>query len=162
AEVKSGTPAYMSPEQLAGREVTARSDVYALGLLLYELFTGRRPFDGRTLPELTRQHREETPPDLSGIVEDVDPAVEGVVLRCLEKDPADRPASALAVAAALPGGDPLAAALAAGETPSPEVVAATPTEGSLSPVRALLLLAAALSLWIGGQWAASRFIDVHN
>ena len=112
----------MSPEQLAGSEVTVRSDVYALGLVLYELFTGKRAFDGRTLQELSRQ-REELPEDPSSVVSDLDPAAERVILRCLERDPADRPQTAIAVAAALPGGDPLAAALAAGETPSPEMVA---------------------------------------
>ncbi len=60
----------------------------------------------------------------SSIVRDLDPAVERVILRCLERDPNRRPASALAVAAALPGGDPLAAALAAGETPSPDLLVA--------------------------------------
>ena len=56
------------------------------------------------------------------VAADIDPAVEKVIRRCLDPDPAKRPATALAVAAALPGGDPLAAALAAGETPSPEMV----------------------------------------
>jgi serine/threonine-protein kinase len=131
AEVRSGTPAYMSPEQLAGREVTVRSDLYALGLVLYELFTGRRAFGGRTLAELRQQHEEELPPAPTSLVDELDPAIERVVLRCLEKDPAKRPASARAVSAALPGGDPLAAALAAGETPSPELVAAAGRERSL-------------------------------
>jgi serine/threonine-protein kinase len=123
-EIRVGTPAYMAPEQLLGREVTARSDIYALGLVLYELFTGRRVFTAATLNELVQQHQsgQLTPP--STLVNALDPAIERAIMRCLEREPAKRPASALAVAAALPGGDPLAAALAAGETPSPEMVAA--------------------------------------
>src|SRR5262249_48558991 len=54
--VRAGTPAYMAPEQLAGREVTARSDIYALGLVLFELFTGKRVFDAATLAELIQLH----------------------------------------------------------------------------------------------------------
>jgi serine/threonine-protein kinase len=144
ADVRSGTPAYMSPEQLVGREVTARSDVYALGLVLYELFTGRRAFGGRTLIELVRQHESQEPPSPSELVTDLDPGVERVILRCLEKDPARRPPSALAVAAALPGGDPLAAALAAGETPSPEMVAAAGGLSGLTPRGVYVRLAIAL------------------
>ncbi|MGA3052981.1 MAG: serine/threonine-protein kinase [Candidatus Korobacteraceae bacterium] len=123
-DVRSGTPAYMSPEQLAGEEVTVKSDIYSLGLLLYEVFTGKAAFDGRTLEEIVRVRRDSTPSRPSSLVKDLDPAVEHVILHCLESDPRARPASALAVAAALPGGDPLAAALAAGETPSPQMVAA--------------------------------------
>jgi serine/threonine-protein kinase len=123
-DIRSGTPAYMAPEQLSGKEVTARSDVYSLGLVLYEVFTGKRAFDGKTYDEIL-QTRVNTPPSRpSSIVKDLDPVVERAILRCLEPDPTLRPATALAVAAALPGGDPLAAALAAGETPSPELVAA--------------------------------------
>jgi eukaryotic-like serine/threonine-protein kinase len=140
-DVRSGTPAYMSPEQFAGREVSARSDIYALGLVLYELFTGRKAFEGRTYSELERKHREEEPPRPTAVVESVEPAVERTILRCLEKDPQRRPASALAVAAALPGGDPLAEALAAGETPSPEMVAAARAEGLPRPVAWGLALA---------------------
>ncbi len=135
-DVRSGTPAYMAPEQLEGREVTTASDIYALGLVLYELFTGRKPFEGKTLADLTRQHREETPREPSRVVEDIDLAIERVILRCLDKDPRLRPPSALAVAAALPGGDPLAAALAAGETPSPEMVAASGAMEGLPPAQA--------------------------
>jgi serine/threonine-protein kinase len=123
-DVRAGTPAYMAPEQLRGREVTARSDIFALGLVLYELFTGRRAFTAQTIADLLTQHdaRAATPP--STVVSALDPAIERAILRCLEPDPASRPSSALSVAAALPGGDPLAAALAAGETPSPTMVAA--------------------------------------
>src|SRR5579884_1106870 len=124
ADVRSGTPAYMAPEQLEGREATVRSDIYSLGLVLYELFTGKRPYDAGTLADLLRVRTQTQPVTPTTLVRDLDPAVERVILRCLEADPARRPASALAVAAALPGGDPLAAALAAGETPTPEMVAA--------------------------------------
>lgn len=142
-DVTSGTPAYMSPEQLEGQELTIRSDIYALGLVLYEIFTGRRAFEASTLQELLRLRRSDsTPTSPAQIVPEVDPLVERVIFRCLEKDPAKRPASALQVAAALPGGDPLAAALAAGETPSPEMVAAAPKQGGLRPAVAISLLAA--------------------
>ena len=143
-DIRSGTPAYMSPEQLAGREVTTASDVYALGLVLYEVFTGKKPFTGRTLAEITRQHNEGTPVNPSQIVGEIDPAVERAILHCLEPDPRRRPHSAVAVAAALPGGDPLAAALAAGETPSPELVAASGALEGVSPTVAWALLAAAV------------------
>jgi serine/threonine-protein kinase len=145
AEARAGTPAYMAPEQLDGGAVTTRTDLYSLGLVLYELFTGRRPFDdGSTPAETSRLRRESTPRTPSSHVTDLDPLVERLLLRCLERDPARRPESALAVAAALPGGDPLAAALAAGETPSPEMVAAAGNAGSLHPGLASALLAAVL------------------
>jgi serine/threonine-protein kinase len=140
-----GTPEYMSPEQLAGRELSVRSDIYSLGLVLYEVYTGRKAFSAKTLNELLRLRRSELLPEsLSSIVKDVDPLVERVVERCLAVEPKDRPASALQVAAALPGGDPLAAALAAGETPSPEMVARAPKQGSLRPAVAVALLSATL------------------
>ena len=143
----SGTPAYMAPEQLAGRGATVRSDIYALGLVLYELSTGRKAFDASSLDDLKRKHTEETPTAPSSVAPGFDPTVERVILRCLEKDPAQRPSSVAKVAAALPGGDPLAAALAAGETPSPEMVAAAGSKGALSPPTArMLLLALAVTL----------------
>ncbi|MCM2258771.1 MAG: serine/threonine protein kinase [Vicinamibacteria bacterium] len=145
-EVASGTPAYMAPEQGGGRGVSERSDIYALGLVLYEVFTGRAAFAGRTRAELLLAHQESRPTPPSSLVPDLDPAVERVILRCLEKDPSARPASVLAVAAELPGGDFLAAARAAGETPSPDMVAAAGGKGALAPSRAVALLLAALSL----------------
>ena len=141
AEVRNGTPAYMAPEQLAGKEVTVKSDIYSLGLVLYEIFTGKRPFEANTLADLVRVRTESTPASLSSLVRDLDPAVERVILRCLEPEPANRPSSALAVSAALPGGDPLAAALAAGETPSPQMVAAAGEDTGLAPRLAIPLFA---------------------
>jgi serine/threonine-protein kinase len=143
-EIRNGTPAYMAPEQLAGREVTIQSDIYSLGLVLYEVFTGKRAFEASTLAELVRLHSETTPPSPSTLVKDLDPAVENAILRCLDPEPANRPSSALAVAARLPGGDPLAAALAAGETPSPQLVAASGSTAALPWKIAVPSLAAAL------------------
>jgi hypothetical protein len=140
-EAIAGTPAYMSPEQLAGKELSVTSDIYSLGLVLYEVFTGKKAFTANTLPELLKlRTTAASPPTPSSVIKDIDPVVEQVILRCLEHDPEKRPASALQVAAALPGGDPIAAALAAGETPSPEMVAAAPAEGMLKPASAAMLL----------------------
>jgi serine/threonine-protein kinase len=144
AEARAGTPAYMSPEQLAGREVTAKSDIYSLGLVLYEILTGKRAFEASTLPELMKQRESGTITNPSTLVHDLDPMLERVILRCLENDPEKRPVSALQVAAALPGGDPLAAALAAGETPSPEMVAAAGETAGLSPLAAFSCLVSVL------------------
>lgn len=141
-DIRSGTPAYMSPEQKAGREVTARSDIYSLGLTLHEMFTGKR--------------RSETHSDPSDLVKDLDPAVERVILRCIEDDPKRRPSSALSVAMALPGGDPIAAALAAGETPSPEMVAASGEKEGFSPRTAVLCVLAAVFGLFGTALLAGR------
>jgi hypothetical protein len=141
ADVRAGTPAYMAPEQLAGKEVTAKSDIYSLGLILYEILTGKRAFEAATLAELIKIREEGTITNPSTLVRELDPLIERVILRCLDRDPALRPASALQVAAALPGGDPLAAALAAGETPSPEMVAASGATEGMRPRIAVTLLA---------------------
>ncbi|HEY6347710.1 MAG TPA: protein kinase [Bryobacteraceae bacterium] len=132
AEIRNGTPAYMAPEQLAGREVSAQSDIYALGLVLYEMFTGKQPFEAGTLAEMTRLREGSRLTNPSTLVPELDKTAERAILRCLEGDPRNRPSSALALAAMLPGGDPLAEALAAGETPSPEMVANAGSDEGLS------------------------------
>ena len=155
-DVMSGTPAYMAPEQLTGKEVTIKSDIYALGLVIYEIFTGKRVFDASTLDDLRRLHESSAPTNPSQHVKEIDPQVEKLILRCLAKDPADRPASAIQVAAALPGNDPLAAALAAGETPSPEMVAAAPKEGALRPAIALSCLLGGIAMLAFCMFAAMK------
>jgi serine/threonine-protein kinase len=163
-EVRQGTPAYMAPEQLAGKEVTQRSDIYALGLVLYEIFTGKPALDRRTSVDIARR-KESTPASPSSIVEGLEPAIERVILRCLEMEPEDRPGSALAVAAALPGGDPLAAALAAGETPSPELVAEAGASGGLRPSLAVpclvgFLIAVGLLIGLSGKRVLVRRVNL--
>ena len=141
----AGTPGYMAPEQQAGREATTRTDVYALGLVLYEMFTGKPALTvERALPGRRAQTGEPHVHPSTHIPE-LDPAIERVIMRCLEHDPARRPSSAIAVAAALPGGNPLAAAIAAGETPSPDMVAAAGEAGTLSPAMGALCFAGVLA-----------------
>ncbi len=155
-QVRVGTPAYMAPEQLGGKGVSIQSDLYALGLVLYEVFTGRRAYTAQNVGELVRQHQDAviTPP--SAIVRDLDAGIERAILRCLDPEPARRPRSAMAVAASLPGGDPLAAALAAGETPSPEMVAAAGERKAASMTAVLLATATLLGVLAVGVVLLAR------
>ncbi len=159
--LRIGTPAYMSPEQITGKDVTAKSDLYSLGLLLYEIFTGKQAFQSDSVHELLQQQQTLAPTNPSEILRDINPLVEKTILQCLEKNPANRPKNALQVAMMLPGGNPLEAAIAAGETPSPEMVAASPKIGSLRPIVALALLLTAL-LGYGFMLANSKTTAAHH
>jgi len=157
-DIMAGTPAYMAPEQFRGAVATRQTDIYALGLLLYELFTGKRAHDAASVAAAARGDSSHTPTNPSDLVDGLDPQVERVIMACLADDAEDRPPSALAVLAALPGGDPLTAVLKAGETPSPELVAASGRAGTIPKTRALQLGAAAIAglvfiLWFFGQFS---------
>jgi serine/threonine-protein kinase len=91
-----GTPEYACPEQLRAEEPDHRGDVYSLGVVLYELLTGRLPFRGATAEDLIVAHLYQAPPPLDGApgTDQVPPALAAVVQACLAKDPADRPQSA--------------------------------------------------------------------
>jgi serine/threonine protein kinase len=156
-EIRNGTPAYMAPEQLTGAEVSAQSDLYAVGLILYEMFTGKMPFEASTIAEMTRLRQENRVTSPSTLTRDLDDAVERAILRCLDSDPKMRPASAMALSAMLPGGDPLAAALADGITPSPEVVAEAGSHEALSPRVAIPILAGIILGLIAFCVAIPRF-----
>jgi len=96
-----GTPHYLAPEQIEGREPTQRADVYACGVVLYEIFTGHLPFGGANPMEILMQHLREAPVPPSRYWPEIPPGLERLILRCLEKDPSARPANAGAVLADL-------------------------------------------------------------
>ncbi|MBK8594558.1 MAG: protein kinase [Holophagales bacterium] len=96
-----GTPYYMSPEQVMGRALDARSDLYTVGVVLFELFTGRRPFLGKEAAEVMRMHISAEPPRPSILRADIPENLERIVLACLAKRPERRIASAADLYAAL-------------------------------------------------------------
>src|ERR1022692_4557413 len=140
---------------------TRSSPASALGMVLYEIFTGKRAYEAATMADLIRLQERAQITSMSSIAAEIDPAVEKAIRRCLDPDPAKRPASALMVAAALPGGDPLAAALAAGETPSPDLVAASgETEGL--PLKKSVPLALALAALIIAVPLVRTNVELHS
>ena len=99
-----GTAAYLSPEQSRGEEATGISDVYSLGVVTYQLLTGRLPYEGNSLAELAIRRENERPLPPSSYEPDVPPALSDAVLRALENEPEDRYPDALALGAALRDG----------------------------------------------------------
>ncbi len=96
-----GTPYYTSPEQADLKTLDERSDLYSLGLILFEMAAGRRPFEGESTQEILEMHRRVPAPDPCTVYADLNPGLAAVILRCLEKDPADRYPSAEALRSAL-------------------------------------------------------------
>ncbi|HUN80367.1 MAG TPA: serine/threonine-protein kinase, partial [Phycisphaerae bacterium] len=165
SEILAGTPRYMAPEQLGAGLVSEKSDIYSLGLVLYEMFTGKPALDGDGVLDYLRLHRSVEPTPPSEVVPDISRDVEAVILACLRKDPADRPASALHVAAALPGGDLIGAALASGGLPTGEMVADAAAKRRLAP-RAMygaaalfgLLLCVVIAIGVGTHPVARKAV----
>lgn len=102
-----GTPDYMAPEQLEEGPLGPATDVYALGVVMFEMVTGRLPFDGTTPLSIALSRLKQAAPSPRRWVPDLDPRWEAVILRCLERDPARRYQSAGEVAAALESGAPM-------------------------------------------------------
>jgi serine/threonine-protein kinase len=155
--VAMGTAHYMAPEQCRGEKVDHRADIYALGVILYEMWAGRLPFEGASFVAVVAQHVTATPPPPSSH-RPVPARLERLILRCLEKDPSSRPASVRALSTEL--------AAALDETASAETqpAAAAPAPRSdAAPSRApraALALAAAVALaavaWLALRPAAPR------
>ena len=103
AGVLIGTPEYMSPEQVEGKDVDQRSDIYSLGIILYEMVTGRRPFDGETPLSIAHKQRYEAPEDPRKVNSQVPDGLARIILKCLEKEKAARYESAQALDADLAG-----------------------------------------------------------
>lgn len=158
----TGTPTYMAPELFKGISASVQTDVYALGLVLYEIFTGKKAFQAENISQLKELHETSAPATPSSLVADMDPLVETAVIRCLEKDPKLRPASVYALLASLPGGDPLAAAMAAGQTPSPKMVAAAGDEGTLGRNAAIACISAVAIGLVLICWLAKSTYLVNN
>jgi serine/threonine-protein kinase len=119
-----GTPGYISPEQVRGNEMDHRSDLYSVGVILFELLTGRLPFAGSETMDVLLAHATHAPPTFAALGASawVPPAVEAVVQRCLAKEPQDRPATARELA------EMYEAALAAGNVAQDPSDAVVPTE----------------------------------
>ncbi|MGE7438300.1 MULTISPECIES: protein kinase domain-containing protein [Kitasatospora] len=137
-----GTPQYLSPEQALGKSVDARSDLYSVGCMLFELLTGSLPFDGDTAFSIAYKHVQEEPPAPSTVNRAVTPAVDELVARALRKDPAHRFPSAEAmraeverIASGTQGGTPLQASTPLVISEGPRSVSATPSMANFPQVQ---------------------------
>ncbi len=150
-----GTPAFIAPEQLRSQPVTPAADIYALGVLMYQMMTGRLPFESRNpvTTAMMRLQRDPDPP--SSLIPDLDPAWERTILRCLRREPGERPKR---VEAILPLIDPALRTSALGDLESEDLVAAD--AGSPTFTRPRRNLAAALLLvilaFVGSWWNARQ------
>jgi serine/threonine protein kinase len=96
-----GTPDYMSPEQGQGLPADFRADIYSLGVVLFEALTGQLPFRGETATQIVMAHIQQPPPAPRGVNPALPEALDRIILRCLQKDPARRWQSVSELAAAL-------------------------------------------------------------
>ena len=141
-----GTPAYMSPEQATGSAVDARTDLYALGCVWYEMLAGMPPFTGRAPYALLAAHVTEAPVPISTQRPSVSPPLAALLMRCLEKNPADRPESAAALLAGLSTVHIPAAGPTVASRPTKESPVATRRSWKIGVGLGIILLAAIVTL----------------
>ncbi len=142
-EAVIGTPDYMAPEQIEGRAITPATDVYALGVVIYEMVTGEQPFQGDTPLSVALKKLKEAAPSPRRHVPDLPPVWEKTILRCLERAPADRFASAEEVVRALRG----------------EAISTGPATIRRRR-RRLAAIVAAVVLAAAAAWLATRFVRI--
>jgi eukaryotic-like serine/threonine-protein kinase len=172
-----GTPAYMSPEQCRGDQVDARTDIYSFGALIFEVLTGKLPFEGRSFIDLMNAHLSAEPPNVSATNSGVPAGFDAAVLQCLAKAPQDRPPRASAVVDLLQAAS-TAAGLVVASDARPSIPVLRATQGGATPLQApalpsssrqttvrvtpRLVLAMVASLvggggllwWLGASWAS--------
>ena len=148
-----GTPAYMAPEQIRAQQVDTRTDIYALGVIMFQLFTGELPFEAVAFIDLVNKHLNDAPPDPSTLRSGLPVQLRDLVLQCLKKDPDQRPESVEQVAAALEV-QATAATLPAHEPPpaTSPLPPGDPQATHHRPRRAALLLVALIPLLLVGAW----------
>ena len=149
-----GTVGYMAPEQMRGQAVDARTDLFALGTVLYEMLSGQSAFKGDTAADTMIAIVKEDPPELTVLRPDISPALQRIVRHCLEKNPVERFQSARDVAFALESSTD-SGATTIHETLSGGAVAAVPTTRARAPWG--LLIGAAIVVAIGFAWRAGVF-----
>jgi Tol biopolymer transport system component len=159
-----GTVGYMAPEQVRGRQVDARADLFALGLVVHEMLTGQRAFQRETPAETMTAILKDDAPELSSQRADVNPAIDRIVRHCLEKDPNDRFQSARDVAFALGS---LSGSETRAATPSSGPIAAAPAPHLITGERlawtavTIALAAAALLMWRSTPPSSDAFAAPH-
>ena len=142
-----GTPAYMSPERLERAEATFQSDIYSLGLILFEIFTGKQAYSVSSVPGLGDAVKQGSTTTPSTIVENFDPDVERLIVRCLEPDPRNRPNTAAELVATLPGANSLSAILLLTRYGLLTIV----VSWYVTTVMAVYIFTSDMSLWFAGS-----------
>lgn len=158
-----GSPHYISPEQASGGEATPASDVYALGIVLYELLTGVRPFEGDNITAVAIAHVDQEPAAPSTHVPEVGAAVDAIVLKCLAKDPAHRYSDGAELASALERFDPAVAPVVALESQDERPLLMANRKMAAAAAAVLLLVAvSALAAVLSGDEPVSASTSEGN